>query len=106
MADAVTPARGEIWWAESEQMRRPVLVVTRDAAIPVLGAILVAPVTRTVRAIPTEISLGPDEGLLGPCAASFDNLRPVRKAWLTRRMGTLGLRSHEICDALAALSDC
>ena len=104
--DTVTPARGEIWWAESEDVRRPVMVVTRDAAIPVLGAILVAPVTRTVRGIPTEIPLGRAEGLPRPCAASFDNLRPVRKAWLTRRMGALGLRSNEICDALAALSDC
>lgn len=103
---SVTPARGEIWWAESEDMRRPVMVVTRDAAIPVLGAILVAPVTRTVRGIPTEIPLGRDEGLLEPCAASFDNLRPVRKGWLTRRMGALGSRSHEICGALTALSDC
>lgn len=87
-------------------MRRPVMVVTRDAAIPVLGAILVAPVTRTVRGIPTEIPLGRDEGLLEPCAASFDNLRPVRKIWLTRRMGALGSRGHEICGSLAALSDC
>ena len=102
----MTPARGEIWWAESEDMRRPVMVVTRDAAIPVLAAILVAPVTGTVRGIPTEIPLGRDEGLPRPCVASFDNLRPVRKAWLTRRMGTLGLRSHEVCNALAALSDC
>ena len=102
----MTPARGEIWWAESAEMRRPVLVVTRDVAVPVLEAILVAPVTRTVRGIPTEISLGRDEGLSRPCAAAFDNLRPVRKAWLTRRMGALGLRSHEICNALAALSDC
>ena len=102
----MSPARGEIWWAESEDLRRPVLIVTRDVAIPVLGAILVAPVTRTVRGIPTEVPLGDDEGLPRPCAASFDNLRPVRKTWLTRRMGALGPRSHEICDALAALSDC
>ena len=102
----MTPVRGDIWWAESEDVRRPVLVVTRDAAIPVLGAILVAPVTRTVRGIPTEIPLGHDEGLPRSCAASLDNLRPVRKVWLTRRMGALGPRSHEICDALAALSDC
>ena len=102
----MAPGRGEIWWAESEDLRRPVLVVTRDAAIPVLGAILIAPVTRTVRGIPTEIPLGTDEGLSAVCAASFDNLRPVRKAWLTRRMGTLGPRSHEICGALAAMSDC
>ena len=39
------------------------MVVTRDAAVPVLGAVLVAPVTRTVRGIPTEITLGRDEGL-------------------------------------------
>lgn len=102
----MAPERGEIWWAESEDLRRPVLVVTRDAAIPVLGAIVIAPVTRTVRGIPTEIPLGTDEGLSAACAASFDNLRPVRKAWLTRRMGTLGPRSHEICGALAAMSDC
>lgn len=102
----MTPTRGDVWWAESEHMRRPVLVVTRDVAIPVLGAILVAPVTRTVRGIPTEVALGPTEGLPTPCAASLDNLQPVRKAWLTRRMGALGPRSHEICDALAALSDC
>ena len=102
----MTPVRGEIWWAESEDLRRPVLVVTRDVAIPVLGSILVAPVTRTVRGIPTEIPLGRDEGLPESCTASFDNLRPVSKVWMTRRMGTLGLRSHEICGALAALSDC
>lgn len=102
----MSPARGEIWWAESEEMRRPVLVVTRDVAIPVLAAIVVAPVTRTVRGIPTEVQLGPDEGLPVLCAASFDNLRPVRKAWLTHRMGSLGPRSHEVCDALAAMSDC
>ena len=103
---AVSEARGEIWWAESEDMRRPVLIVTRDAAIPVLGAILVAPITRTVRGIPTEIALGRDEGLREPCAASFDNMRSVPRAWLTRRIGALGPRSYEICDALAALSNC
>ena len=102
----MTPLRGEVWWAESEDLRRPVLVVTRDAAIPVLGSILIAPITRTVRGIPTEVPLGRDEGLPRPCAASFDNLQPVYKAWLTRRIGALGPRSHEICDALAALSDC
>ncbi len=102
----MTPARGEIWWAEFEDLRRPVLVVTRNAAIPVLGSIVVAPVSSTVRSIPTEIALGHPEGLPRPCAASFDNLRPVRRSWLTRRMGALGPRSHEICDCLAAMSDC
>lgn len=52
------PAQGEIWWAEAEGKRRPVLVVTRNEAVPVLTGIVVAPVTRTVRRIPTEILLG------------------------------------------------
>ena len=72
------PAQGEIWWAETEDKRRPVLVVTRSEAIPVLTWLVVAPVTRTVRGIPTEIALGPEEGLPEPCAASFDNVQPIR----------------------------
>ncbi|MGH9127174.1 MAG: type II toxin-antitoxin system PemK/MazF family toxin, partial [Acidimicrobiales bacterium] len=43
------PLQGDIWWAEAEDKRRPVLVVTRSEAVPVLSAIVVAPVTRTVR---------------------------------------------------------
>jgi mRNA interferase MazF len=58
------PARGEVWWGEAtDEKGRPYLVLTRDEAIPVLRAILVAPVTRTVRGIPTEVPLGSEEGL-------------------------------------------
>src|SRR2546423_15719482 len=49
------PRKGDIWWAEAEDKRRPVLVVTRSRAIPVLTWIVVAPITRTVRGIPTEV---------------------------------------------------
>ena len=52
------PRQGEIWWAETEAKRRPMLVVTRSEAVPVLAGIVVAPVTRTIRDIPTEIQLG------------------------------------------------
>jgi mRNA interferase MazF len=103
----VTPLQGEVWWAEAEDKRRPVLVVTRDEAIPVLTWITVAPVTRTVRDIPTEIALGPEQGLREACAASFDNVQPVRRSFLTERVGELGPdRRDEICRALRALSDC
>ncbi|MCC6225021.1 MAG: type II toxin-antitoxin system PemK/MazF family toxin [Microthrixaceae bacterium] len=102
-----TPRHGEIWWAEAENQRRPVLVVTRSDAVAVLNRIIVAPVTRTVRSIPTEIPLGPDNGLNVECAASFDNLQPVRPSFLTDRVGSLGAaQSGEICRALAALADC
>ncbi len=102
----MTPAQGEIWWAEAEDRRRPVLVVTRDEAIPVLTRILVAPVTRTVRGIPTELPLDTDDGLPESCAASFDNLQPIRKSFLTDRLGSIHNRRHEICATLEALADC
>jgi mRNA interferase MazF len=102
----VTPLQGEVWWAETESKRRPVLVVTRSEAIPVLTLLVVAPVTRTIRGIPTEIRLGPEDGMGEECAASFDNLQPIRKAFLTDRVGSLDRRRPEICRALGALADC
>lgn len=101
------PAQGEVWWAETEDKRRPVMVVTRSEAVPVLSTIVVAPVTTTVRGIPTEISLGVDDGLRVPCAASFDNLRPLHRSLLVERVGRLSAgRRRELCRALAAVADC
>jgi mRNA interferase MazF len=100
------PLQGEVWWAETEDKRRPVLVVTRSEAVGVLTSIVVAPVTRTVRDIPTEVSLGEREGLPVDCAASFDNLQRIRRSALSLRAGVLGARQHEICNALRALADC
>jgi mRNA interferase MazF len=101
-----TPRQGEIWWAEAEDKRRPVLVITRSDAVPVLTWIVVAPVTRTIRAIPTEIALGARHGLALDCVASFDNLQPIRRSFLTERVGELGIEeTDEICRALRALAD-
>lgn len=100
------PRQGEVWWAESEDQRRPVLVVTRTEAVPVLTGIVVAPVTRTVRDIPTEVQLGETEGLPIDCAASFDNLQRILRSALTQPMGSLGARRRDICSALQALADC
>jgi mRNA interferase MazF len=102
----VIPRQGEIWWAEAEDKRRPVLVVTRSEAVPVLTWLVVAPVTRTVRGIPTEIAVGPDEGVPAESAASFDNLQPIRRTFLTLRVGTLADATVRICRALGALADC
>lgn len=101
-----TARQGEIWWAETEDKRRPVLVVTRTEAVEVLTSIVVAPVTRTVRDIPTEIPLGKPEGLPVECAASFDNLQRMSRSSLAQRTGDLGMRREEICQALRALADC
>ena len=100
------PKQGEIWWAELESTRRPVLVVTRTEAVPVLTGIVVAPVTRTIRSIPTEIRLGADEGLDTECVANFDSMQRIRRAALTAKLGDLGMRRPEICAALETMSNC
>lgn len=102
------PRRGELWWGEApDQKGRPFLVLSRDEAIPVLNAVLVAPVTRSVRGIRSEIPLSRAEGLLVECAASFDNVLTFPKAMLTRRMGMLSVgRLGELSGAMRAAIDC
>ncbi len=104
----MAPRRGEVWWGEVPDIgRRPFLVMTRDAAIPVLNAVLAAPITRTIRHIPTEVPLGPDDGLPEECAASMDNLQAVPKSYLVRRECALGpARIDDACRALAIAVDC
>lgn len=77
------PRQGDVWWAEAEGKRRPVLVVTRSDAIMVLHRLIIAPVTRTVRGIPTEVPLGPQDGVPEECVASFDNLQPISRRLLS-----------------------
>lgn len=102
------PRRGEVWWAEIEDVgRRPFLVMTRAAAIPVLNSVLAAPVTRTVRNIASELRLGPDDGMVSECAANFDNLRVVPKVYLVERQCALdSFRLAEACQAMRAAVDC
>lgn len=100
-------ARGEVWWGETpEEEGRPFLVVSRNAANEVKQRVLVAPVTRRIRGLPSELPLGAGEGLPVDSAASFDNLRPFPKAMLTRRLGALGPRLDEICRTAGAALDC
>jgi mRNA interferase MazF len=102
------PVQGEVWWGETpDEKGRPFLVLTRDDAIPVLRTILVAPVTRTVRGIPTEVPLGHEEGLPAEGVAAFDNVLTFPKSMLVRRIGTLApRRRREPCEALRAAIDC
>ena len=81
--------------------------MTRTAAIPVLHSVLAAPITRTVRNIPSELQLGPGDGMPADCAASFDNLRVVAKAYLVERQCALDpLRLADACEAIRAATDC
>lgn len=101
-------ARGEVWWGEAEDEKgRPFLVVSRDGANDVMQRVLVAPVTTRIRSVPSELPLGPDEGLPVECVAGFDNLRPFPKSMLTRKVGALTpARSHLLCAVAAATLDC
>jgi mRNA interferase MazF len=85
---------------------RPALVLTRTSALPYLSAVTVAPVTRTIRGIPTEIVLGEESGLKVTSAANFDNLQTVPKERLGRYLGALPrTRWREVREAvLFALS--
>ena len=71
--------RNEIYWADlgPPAGRRPVCVLTRDAAIEVLTAVTCAPITRTIRGIRSEVELGPEHGLLEVCVISCDNVITV-----------------------------
>ncbi len=100
--------RGEVWWYELPEVgRRPGCLLTRQAAIGVLNAVLVAPATRTIRGIPTELRLGTEDGMPDDCALSFDTLVTVPKALLTERITTLRPeRLDELCAALGAATGC
>lgn len=100
--------RGEVWWIEHPDIgRRPGCVLTRSGAIPVLRSVLVAPATRTIRGIPTEVFLDQGDGMPEECVLSMDNLTVVPKSMLTERIATLSpQRLEEVCRALGIATGC
>lgn len=83
--------RGEVWWADlpAPVGRRPVVLLSRDAAYAVRAAVTVAPVTRTIRDIPVEVALGREEGLPARCVVNLDDLTTIPKSLLRQRVGAL-----------------
>jgi mRNA interferase MazF len=79
--------RGELYWAAlpPPSGRRPVLVVTRTGVLSVRTSVTIAPVTRTIRAIPSELRLGLDHGLRASSVANCDTLQTIPKALLGPR---------------------
>ncbi len=74
--------QGEIRWYtfKSPDKRRPILILTRNSAIGYLNALTIAPITSTVRDIPSEVYLSPADGLPTECAINCDNLQTIPKA--------------------------
>jgi mRNA interferase MazF len=86
---------------------RPVLILTRASAIPYLSRVTVAPITSTIRGVPSEVPLGPDDGMRQPCAANLHNLVTIDPKALGRQVAQLDpRRMREVCRALAFALGC
>ena len=102
------PRRGEVWWCEPPDIgRRPVVVLSRDAAIPRTRRVLVAPCTTTVRGLPSEVVLEPGhDPVPRRSAVNLDSVESVSVGLLVERLGRLADgRMRDVCAALAVATD-
>jgi mRNA interferase MazF len=87
--------------------KRPVVVLTRNSAIEYLGTVTVAPITTTVRGVPSEVALREDDGMKSPCAVNLHNAVTVSQARLGKRVAQLSAaRMKEVCAALRFAVGC
>ena len=106
---AASVRRGEVWWWESPHAgRRPVVVLSRGAALDRLKTAVVAPCTTTVRGLPTEVVLEPGEDPVPSVSAvNLDSVENAPQALLVRRLGRLSdERMRQVCDALGIAVAC
>ncbi len=103
------PKRGEVWWCELPEIaRRPVVILSRDVAIPRLGRALVAPCTTTIRGLVSEVILEAGEDPIPRSSAvNLDSVESVSVGSLVQRLGCLSdSRMNQVCSALAVAVDC
>ena len=98
--------RGEIWWAQlpAPAGKRPVILVSRDAAYAVKSSLTVIEVSTTVRGIDSEVPLGTRDGLPKKCVANADNVVTIPKIWLTERLSALRPDKLRAVDRALAFS--
>jgi mRNA interferase MazF len=101
-------ARGEIHWLEVEHdKRRPVLVLTPSGLVDVLRKVVVAPLTTTIRSVPSEVVVGPADGVPRHSVVNCNDLRAVPSALLVERVATLTpARMAEVCAGLRLATGC
>ncbi len=102
-------SRGDVWMYEFRRpdKLRPVVVLSREDAIAVLNTVMVAPVTSTIRGIPSEVVVGVDEGLKHPSAVNLDHVQTVEQSRLMRHLGRVrGEPLAKLCQALAIAFAC
>ena len=96
-------ARGDVrlYQFAPPDKKRPVVVLTRDSAVTYLSTVTVAPITSTIRDVPSEVVLTEEDGVKGPCAVNLHNAVTISQDRLGRRVAHLSsLRMSEICAAL------
>jgi mRNA interferase MazF len=101
--------RGEIrfYRFRAPDKQRPVLILTRPAALEYLSSVTIAPITSTMRGVPTEVEIGPDQGMKQPCVVNLHNVVTVAREGLGRRLGQLdGEHMSRVCAALAFAIGC
>ena len=98
--------RGDVRWYtfKTPDKRRPVLILTRNSAIAVLHSVTVAPITSTLRSIPTEVVLTEADGLPTTCAANFDNLQTVPTSNIGERIVRLTTQKMKEAGAATAFA--
>ena len=101
--------RGEVRFFRfpAPDKQRPVLILTRASALSYLSRVTIAPITSTIRGVPSEVLLGPEDGMKGACAVNLHNVVTVPQSSLGRRIASLGpSRMREVCVALAFALGC
>jgi mRNA interferase MazF len=100
--------RGEVRWAQHPDWpRRPALLLTRDEAIDRLNEVFVVLATTNIRGLPTEVALGPKDGMPRACVLNADNVASLPKGYLGDLIATLGPeRLAEVCRALDRATGC
>ncbi len=103
------PRRGEIWLYtfKPPDKKRPVVVLTRQAVLPLLRTAMVAPVTSDVRGLPSEVAVGIAEGLKYDSVINLDRVQTVERRLLRHYMGSLSeAKMARVCRALAIATGC
>ncbi len=106
---ARTVNRGELWHYrfQAPDQRRPVLVLTRQEVIGLLHTVMVAPITSTIYGAPSEVVVGPEEGLKHASAVNLDRVQTVERARLTTYIGSVSPTTMKaVCRALAVATGC
>lgn len=102
-------ARGDVrlYGFAAPDKKRPVVVLTRDSAIAYLSTVTVAPITSTVRGVPSEVVLNEDDGMKAACAVNLHNAITVSQERLGKRVAQLSsARMREVCAAVRFTLGC